>query len=222
MNITTILADAYRFYSGKFRQISVLFLPIMTIVTILGQGPETQDTVEIASVFWWMLINFLLYPLYTGAMILFLAKRTRHETPGYGQLLRESSALWWPLLILTLIAGIAVFFGVMLLILPGIWIAVRLSFAEIYLVAEGLSPLAALRKSHDATREVFWLILAIVVILYVPLIALSYFLELMAEASGGGSVLKIITESIVAFLGLFVNVAIFRIYLLHGLNQAKA
>ena len=221
MHITGILADAYRFFSGNFRQLTVLFLPIMTIVTLLGLVPEMAGNEEITTVFWQALIYFLLYPFYAGAMILFLAKSTRHETTGYGQLLRESSALWWPLLMLTLIVGIAVLFGFALLILPGIWIAIRLSFAEIYLVVEGLSPLAALRKSHEATREVFWLILAIVVILNVPLIGLSILLDFLVDASGGGSVLKIITESIVAFLGLFVNVAVFRIYLLQKLEQAQ-
>jgi hypothetical protein len=225
MHVTTLLADAYRFVIGNFRQIAALFLPLLLIVTALGYGSmetaDTGDTEDMASVIRWLLINLLFYPLYTGALILLLAKRTRHETPTNGQLLRAASALWWPLLILTSVAGIAIVFGLMLLIIPGIWIAVRLAFAEIYLVVEGLAPLAAMRKSHDTTKELFWVILAVVASIYVPLIALSYLFELMVQASGGGIALKIITEGVVAFLGLFVNVAIFRIYLLHNADQVK-
>jgi hypothetical protein len=219
VNITTILADAYHFFIGNLRQMAGLFLPILLIVTALEHGlTVTADT---ASLFWAVLVGLLVYPLYTGALILLLAKRTQHESPTNGQLLRAAFTLWWPLLILTFIVGVAVIFGFMLLIIPGIWIAVRLAFAEIYLVVEGLTPLAAMRKSHDTTKELFWVILLAVVIVYVPLIAFSFLLEWMVETYGGSSALGIIGDTVVAFLGLFVNVVIFRIYLLHGQNSPQ-
>ncbi len=219
MNITTILADAYHFFIGNLRQMAGLFLPILLIVTALEHGlTATADT---ASLIWAVLVGLLVYPLYTGALILLLAKRTQHESPTNGQLLRAAFSLWWPLLLVTLMVGVAVIFGFMLLIIPGIWMAVRLAFAEIYLVVEGLTPLAAMRKSHDTTKELFWVILLAVVIVYVPLIALSFLSEWMMDTYGGSSALGIVADTMIAFLGLFVNVVIFRIYLLHGQNSAQ-
>lgn len=219
MNITSILADAYHFFIGNLRQMAGLFLPILLIVTALEHGlTATADT---ASLIWAVLVGLLVYPLYTGALILLLAKRTQHESPTNGQLLRAAFSLWWPLLLVTLMVGVAVIFGFMLLIIPGIWMAVRLAFAEIYLVVEGLTPLAAMRKSHDTTKELFWVILLAVVIVYVPLIALSFLSEWMMDTYGGSSALGIVADTMIAFLGLFVNVVIFRIYLLHGQNSAQ-
>lgn len=219
MHITTILADSYYFFIGNLRQMAGLFLPILLIVAALEHGlTVTADT---GSVFGAALVGLLVYPLYTGALILLLAKRTQHETPTNGQLLRAVFTLWWPLLVLTFIAGVAVFFGFLLLIIPGIWIAVRLAFAEIYLVVEGLTPLAAIRKSHDTTKELFRVILLAAASIYVPLIALSFLSEWMVDAYGGSSALGVIADTVVAFLGLFVNVVIFRIYLLSRQDRAK-
>lgn len=220
MNIIAILADAYRFSIGNLRQMAGLFLPILLIAAALEHGlTATSDT---ASVFWAALTNLLLYPLYTGAMLQLLAKRTQHETPTNAQLLYAAFRSWWPLLVLTFLVGAMIASGLMLLIIPGIWIAVRLSFAEIYLVVEGLKPLAAIRKSHDTTKELFWVILPAVAGIYVPLMGLSFLFGWIADAHGGSNALGIVAETLVAFLGLFVNVVIFRIYLLHDLRQAQA
>jgi hypothetical protein len=219
MNITTILADSYDFFSGNFRQIAGLFLPMLLGVTLLEH--VIMATVTTAPLFWAVLAGMLLYPLYTGAMILLLTRRTQHETPGNGQLLRAALTLWWPLVVLTFIASAVVFSGLLLLIIPGIWVAVRLAFAEIYVVVEGLMPLAAMRKSHDTTKELFWVILLAVACVYAPLIMLSYLSQWMMETYEDGSVLGVITDTVVAFLGLFVNVVIFRIYLLKGMSRSK-
>jgi hypothetical protein len=220
INITTILADSYRFFIGNLSQLAGLFLPILLIVATLERG--LMATAGSESMFWTALVSLLVYPLYTGAMLLLLAQRTRRETPTNGQLLRAAVALWWPLLVLTFIVGVAVFSGVLLLIVPGIWIAVRLSFAEIYLVVEGLMPLAAMRKSHDATEGLFWVILPAAASIYVPLIALDFLSEWMLDSYGGNPALGVISDTLLAFLGLFVNVVIYRIYLLSGQSRAQA
>ena len=220
MNLLDILADAYRFYIGNLRQMVALFLPILLIVSALEQALTV--TSDATSVFWVALVNLLFYPLYTGPLLQLLARRTQHETPSNAQLLSSALRFWWPLLALTFLVGAMVAFGLMLLIIPGIWIAVRLSFAEIYLVVEGLGPLAALRKSHDTTKELFWVILLAIAGLYALLIGLSEALVWMVDTYGGGDVWSIVSETLVAFLGLFVNVVIFRIYLLNNLRQAQA
>lgn len=218
MNITTILADSYGFFIGNFRQITGLFLPMLLGVTLLEHA--IMATVDTAPLFWAVLAGLLLYPLYTGAMILLLARRTRQESPGNGELLRSALTLWRPLAAFTFIAGPVVFSGLLLLIIPGVWVAVRLAFAEIYIVVEGLMPLAAMRKSHDTTKELFWVILLAAACVYAPLIALSFLSQWMTETYENGSVLGIITDTVVLFLGLFVNVVLFRIYLLKGLSQS--
>lgn len=219
MNILSIFADAYRFYVGNLRQMAGLFLPILLIVSALEQ--VLTVTSDAASVFWVALANLLFYPLYTGAMLQLLARRTQHETPTNAQLLFSALRFWWPLLVLTFVVGAMVAFGLMLLIIPGIWIAVRLSFAEIYLVVEGLEPLAALRKSHDTTKELFWVILLAIAGIYALLLGLSEVLGWMVDVYGGGDAWSIVAGTLVAFLGLFVNVVIFRIYLLNNVRQAQ-
>lgn len=59
-----------------------------------------------------------------------------------------------------ILVGGAVIIGVIALILPGIWIAVRLSLFQ-YFIAEGYGAIDAIKASRHATNNNFWKILGI-------------------------------------------------------------
>ena len=72
---------------------------------------------------------------------------------------------------LDFIAGVAVYtvlvmIGLVLLVVPGIYLAVRFGFTKVIIVDQGIDPLSALRRSAELTRGVrgrlflFWLLLA--------------------------------------------------------------
>lgn len=210
MRISTLLAEAARYFIGNLRQLAVLFLPILLVLTatehVLQTAADGRFTV-------WALVSYvLIYPIYTGALLLLLNRHTRLARPSHRSVWRAALPLWRPLLLLTLISGL------ILAIIPGVWVAVRLAFAEIYLVVEGLPPLAAMRKSHDTTSEYFWLILLSVASIYAPLIGLSLLFQWWADSHGVGPVMQIFGDTVIAFLGLLANIVIFRIYLLRGVK----
>lgn len=46
--------------------------------------------------------------------------------------------------------------GLLLLVIPGLYLGTRFAFAENIVVAEGVSGTTALQRSFDLTRDRFW------------------------------------------------------------------
>ena len=148
-----IITDAAQFFLNNLTQIAALCLPwllaaalVEYIIVAAGQGSD--DVRPLFLVAW--TFNLLIYPIYTGALILLMAKRAQREQPVNRELTLSALRTWQPLFMVHVMASGMTALGLMLLVLPGIYIAVRLSFAEFFLVLEGAKPIEALQKSFLA------------------------------------------------------------------------
>ena len=54
------------------------------------------------------------------------------------------------------LAGLAIFAGLLLLIIPGIYLAVKLSFASYLVIDKKLGPIDALKQSYEITKGNWW------------------------------------------------------------------
>jgi hypothetical protein len=63
---------------------------------------------------------------------------------------------WLPLLLMSLMAGLATFFATLAFIVPGLYLAVALLVAQPVMVLEGAEPLAALQRSFRLIRPHWW------------------------------------------------------------------
>ncbi|MFM7142319.1 MAG: hypothetical protein ACKO2K_10460 [Alphaproteobacteria bacterium] len=76
----------------------------------------------------------------------------RGETPEFGDLFAAFRRDWAQASLLCLLLGLAVGTGLALLVLPGVWIGLRLSWAPYLFMDEGLGAAEALRESFRRTR----------------------------------------------------------------------
>ena len=166
-----IITDAAQFFLNNLTQIAALCLPwllaaalVEYIIVAAGQGSD--DVRPLFLVAW--TFNLLIYPIYTGALILLMAKRAQREQPVNRELTLSALRTWQPLFMVHVMASGMTALGLMLLVLPGIYIAVRLSFAEFFLVLEGAKPIEALQKSFLATRPYFVPLLILLALFMIP------------------------------------------------------
>lgn len=86
------------------------------------------------------------------------------------------------------IVGVMVVLGLVFLIVPGIYVGIRLSFFGYYIVDEGVGPLDALQKSWDLTRGVvmelflFWLLVFAINLVGVLFLLVGIFASLPVTA----------------------------------------
>ncbi|HUF95781.1 MAG TPA: hypothetical protein VMO52_06830 [Acidimicrobiia bacterium] len=88
----------------------------------------------------------------TAAIAVGRAHSTRHGTPVVTVAFRLFP-IW---LIAAIVAGIGIFAGLFLLILPGVWLAMMLSMYTPVIALEGRGPVDSLRRSFELVKDNFW------------------------------------------------------------------
>lgn len=116
----------------------------------------------------------LAYVLYAGYLA-FLFKHFNTGGVSFDELF-DADKRWIYFAFLAVIKGFLLLLGFLLLIVPGIYLAVRWMFAEFYVVEKGMRPLEALRASSELTKghrwKLFWFSLIATVLLILSLLLL--------------------------------------------------
>jgi uncharacterized membrane protein len=118
-----------------------------------GQGEPASSLVDLASV-------LVTAPLSYGLGYAYL-RAARGEAPQVGDLFAPFRHAYLASLLASALYGLLVALGMLLLIVPGIIVAVRLSFAPFLLIDEGLGPVEVLRESWRRTTGYGWTIFGV-------------------------------------------------------------
>ena len=214
MNVLAILRDAWFFYSRHFLTIVRLCLPLILLESLtrlaldhwLGDNaPPALD----------LLVGLIFYPLYVGALILFLDARSRGHDPALGAVYARALPLWPALAVLSGLGTLLILLGASLFVLPGIWVMVKIAFAEYLLVLRGLTPLAALKQSFQLTHGHFLLVLGCVMTVLLPVWMLEVWIAAQLFADETPSLLPaMLLDGVVGLLQLLPTIMLFRCFML--------
>jgi hypothetical protein len=218
MNPLHVLRDAWFFFSGNLLPIARLCLPLLVLEALVQQQIIVLFGVEAAAAYG-ILVGLLFYPLYTGALILFLDARSNGQSPRLRDLLGASLNLWPRFALLAGISTVAIMLGASLFVLPGLWMMIKLAFAEYLLVLRGMTPVKALHESFELTSGYFWPILFCVLAVMVPLWLLAWWSQPETGAQTD-VLLTLLLDSANGFLQLFATVVLFRLFMLRGSQPA--
>jgi hypothetical protein len=211
MNPLTIIQDSLYFFRRNFASILTLCLPLVILEALSKQvlGSAVGD----GSASWQLLIGLLFYPLYTGALILFLDAKSRGEEPAKRNLLAATLRMWPTFAVLTALSTLLIMAGLSLFIVPGVWVMIKLVFSEYLLVLRGLGPLEAMRESFKMSKGHVVRILVCVLFVYIPLSVLEG-LSFYVLPDQQSPLLSLIVDSVSSFLQLFISVVMFRLFML--------
>lgn len=217
MNPLDALRDAWFFFRQNLLHILVLCMPFLLLEAFLSL--HLEDLVGTAKVpLYEVLLGLFFYPLYSAALILFIDARSRGEHPGKGVLVAMSLSLWPRFVLLAGIGTLAIMLGISLFILPGLWLMVRLVFADYLLVLRGLTPLQALHASLQLTDGHFWPIFTCVMLVMVPPWVASFWAGDIASEPAA----RLLLDMLFGLCQLFTTVVVFRLYMLRaGDNTAR-
>jgi hypothetical protein len=216
MKLKLIITDSALFFWKNLNQIAILCLPwlfagaLVEYLIVVNQEAFGDAPIYFAA---WA-FNLLVYPIYTAALIHMMAQQAKGRRPGNQDLFALALKSWQSLLIMHLLGSLLALFGLMLLVLPGIWIIVRLSFSEFFVVLENLNPLEAIQKSILATKKHMLTIFLLLLIFLFPVAAFSFaFGRLIADIPQAEAIMAI-AGTVTSFYMLFVDVLIFRLFML--------
>ena len=212
MNPFELLRDSWYFFSRNVGEIVLLCLPTILIEAISQQGliawlgPGKSQGASIV-------VSMLFYPIYIGALIIFVDSRSHRIRLKPRQVMEMALFRWPSFAVLAAISTLLIMVGVWMLILPGVYVMIKLAFAEYLLVLEGKSPLDAIKESFELTKGHFFTILSCVLLVMGPIWLVDWFAyrELANSPDPVGTVLL---ESFNSFFQLFVSVALYRMFTL--------
>lgn len=212
MNPLTVLRDSLYFIQRNLGQVITLCLPLVILEAVLqyvvddAVGPNASQGYA-------LIVGLLVYPLYTGALIVFLDARSRGESPSNRDVLARALSLWPKFALLAAISTLLIVLGLSMFFIPGIYLTVVLAFSEYNLVLRGQPPLTAIKSSLIMSRGHFWRIFVCILAVMGPLLLLKQ-LSFSLVPEDTNAVVTVALESFNSFLQLFLSVVLFRLFML--------
>jgi uncharacterized membrane protein len=172
----------------------------LSFFTMSGLDPTRIFT---SPMYWLLLLVTLVGGVILQAFIIHVVvDGHRGNTPSIGGSLSAAMKSFIPLVITGILAGLGAYFGLFLLIVPGVILFVMWSVAIPVVVVEGVGPVAALGRSRALTKGSRWAIfgLSLVALILVSVISFAIYgfnLAAMSTAATDPSLVRIIASILV-------------------------
>ena len=115
-----------------------------------------------------------------------IANAAQGRTETLSVELGKAAHVWLWLLAAIIVYALAVLFGMVLLVIPGLILAVSLCFWDYGVVLEGLGPIAALNASHNLVWGHWWRTFGLFLLIFLPLSVLVAIVATMLGLDLGG------------------------------------
>jgi hypothetical protein len=163
--------NAIRF---NLRTILLLTLWLIAASIVLGMVLEMFFGKQFADTFG-QILSYGVSTYFTVALAYAYLASARHKKIDLQAAFAVVPPLFWKMLFLNLLVMAAVIAGLILLIVPGIIIALRLTLAPYYLVDQGLGIMESFKASWHATKGhmgKLWGILGVVILMVLPVVTI--------------------------------------------------
>lgn len=178
--------------------VAAAFVLLPVVVTEAFGPPQPTSPADLTAnaVFVYLLLPALL-GLVAQATIVRLAIDARAGTSrSVGEALKLALRLWPTALLAVFLAGVPVSVGLLLLVVPGLYLAGRLALALPLVIDAGAGPVEAVRRSWDMTAGNGWRIIAFALLWTLWFVALS-----VLAAGVGSAIASVATVAGAAMVG---------------------
>jgi hypothetical protein len=207
-DIVTDAVALFGAHSGVFFTATLLVVAPVTVLVdgvwgrMLADGVDAQGPAA-ATLVSTLLTTLLIPPLVTAVHAGAVVGLGQGVAPTLGGVLRTAFALYAPLLAVLLLFALAVLCGLVLLVIPGIWLSTRWYFGPQVVVVEGLRGRAALRRSGDLVAGRWWRVFATLLVLGL-LTALAAGIVTAAVGAAGNALVYVVVLALMQSVALSV------------------
>ena len=213
------LKDVFQFFKKNIWPISILtlaiefpYILIQNIHYFSDTSSEFSNTVGLIL----LMATLIIYPLSTGAQISLYAMIIQGNKIDLIKCVSRSRKQLLNLLVGSIIYIFFTFMGLLAFVVPGIIIAVRLSFYCFFIVLDDLKPVDALKKSAVVTKAYAWRLAGSLIIVGFLLIVSLLLIQLFLNQMGLYNLyLGTLLDSLFSILGWLSLILVFRFYCLY-------
>ena len=209
-----MILDAFKFtnnlFSNHFVKFIALVFPVYVIIflvfLLMSSIPGNEFGTTTAFSFLELVTNLLtLYSVILSILLIDdICKEKKRSITNYFYL---GAYLFPKILVINVITGFAVFFGLLALIIPGLYVSARLFFASYLAIIFDEGILNSLKKSINITQDKGWKVLGYVLAVTIPLL----FIMILAIIGPG---IFLVEENMKTFMAIvFFVTFLFMIYI---------
>ena len=202
-NPATTIGIAFLFGALPQTLVRLILIPLRANAT--GQANVLAG---LAITFGSALLALAFYAIVQGSLVRATVDHDEGRRAGLGESMMAGLSVAVPLILMAIISGIAMMFGMVLLVVPGIILYLMWSVASSALVDERLGVFGALARSRSLTKGYRWYILGFVLLLFVVTAIVSSIGSVLVVAGTSFSVQSITaaqqSQSVTATIGLLV------------------
>lgn len=167
-----------------------------------------------------IILEHILSPISTGALIILFSKTIKGEKWTYSQCIVSGIAFWPKLFIATIIVEILIIVGLFLLIIPGVILTALLGFYDFFIVLEKNEIILSLKNSAAFAKNYVMEIIGSFLLLFAPILWVYYIFH--GPLSGifyGSKITSIFSDAFLSILEILILVMFFRFYCLIKLEK---
>ncbi len=215
-DIGRVIDGGIKLFTASFKSVILLalvatfivYIPELVVRLFVDSIDESQvPLMALLFIFLSLLLVLVYLSLYT-ALILKIWSCARQESLEIKALVEKGFALLLPVVLASILYCLGIFIGILLLIIPGIYLTVAFCLYYFAVVIEERGPIEALKRSFNLTRGNWWrtfLILLIPTMIVMVLFTVVGFAAgilafFLAGFTAEGAVFEIIVE-------VFLNIA---------------
>jgi hypothetical protein len=176
---SSVVAQIWKIYRDQFGVLigtALILYAVEFVVSVLVRG---SAGISLAILFWALSI------LYQGIVVRLVQDvQDGRRDNSIGDLIRSVEPVFWPLVAASILFGLGVAIGFLLLIIPGLILIVIWSVVAPVIVLERPGVFRAFGRSRDLVRGNGWNVFGVIVIVFLGVVVVSVAAGLIADSLG--------------------------------------
>ncbi len=217
--------DSWSFFVKHWKVLFLIYLPIsflyllFDLIEIATAGSRFYIVFSLVS----LLIKLIGDALFLGISAYYIAGCVSGEKISFATILLRVKERFIKLLHLTINIFLFTSIGLILLIVPGVFVFTKMAFSGFELLFNNASPVEAMKKSWRQTNSYFSLLLGGLLLISVPIYLLYFLIYSMLPESATINFIAYITYMFIDFvISALLVVFFFRIYDLYKADSRTA
>ncbi len=218
IEVGAVLSEVFSIYgaqAGVLLPVAFWLFLVVAIVNGLIGGNLIMLAVALA-------VGTIAGTIYQGTVVELVSDvQDGRRDSSAGDLIRSALPFVLPLIVAGLLAGIAIGIGMILLLVPGLFLATIWAVIAPVIVVERTGALGSFERSRELVRGNGWPVFGVIVVTFVIVIVASTVFGLIAEGISNGPIVRIVFSALASTLtapigALVASVLYFRLRAITG------
>lgn len=195
ISVGDLFSKTWEFYKSHMNALLLIALIVMapSILSALIMFLKLSESVIIILGIILSIVSIIVGIWGSVAMILYIKDKPSNVNDS----LKKAWGFWWAYLWVSILIGIVITVGLIILIIPGIILAIYYAFAMYILIAENIKGWAAAKKSMDLVKNYWWAVFGRIILMgiaiYIPLMVISAAVAFISPEAGNLASIILVT-----------------------------